>query len=357
TDIYYPWVLNPATPAAAATKGDNFRDNVEKIIIDNPVVGATYTIEICHKGTLQGGSQAYSMIVTGASSFAVAGAVTAPDALTALFSSDKTEGKNNEQITFTDASSKFTCSTPDITSWQWNFDVDGLGGASPSTFSGKNPPVVTFANSGIYKVRLMVSNGSNSSSYETEISIELANPTNFQVSNKVTNDAGINYVIDRVDLEWTDNSDEANFEVQRRENVTGSIYQIIATLPANQTTYSDNTILDGKEYVYRVRAMKGAFAPASSTQVFIRTVVIASLNNNLEQEFSIYPNPAKEKIFIQLGSSNTLQSVKILDTKGKIIALFNENTKEISISNLPQGLYLILVETSQGKAVRKLVIE
>ncbi|MFN3315903.1 MAG: GEVED domain-containing protein, partial [Raineya sp.] len=65
----FPWRLDPAAPANAATKGDNFRDNVEKIIIDNPVAGATYTITVSHKGTLKGSNpQAYSLIVTGISS-------------------------------------------------------------------------------------------------------------------------------------------------------------------------------------------------------------------------------------------------------------------------------------------------
>mgnify|MGYP003574937133 FL=1 len=62
---YLPWVLNPANPSATATKGDNFRDNVEQIYIADAVPGKTYTFTISHKGTLQRGSQAYSVIVTG----------------------------------------------------------------------------------------------------------------------------------------------------------------------------------------------------------------------------------------------------------------------------------------------------
>ncbi|RZK77437.1 MAG: T9SS type A sorting domain-containing protein, partial [Pedobacter sp.] len=62
---FLPWILNPANPAAAATKGDNFRDNVEQIYIADAVPGKTYTFTISHKGTLQRGSQAYSVVVTG----------------------------------------------------------------------------------------------------------------------------------------------------------------------------------------------------------------------------------------------------------------------------------------------------
>jgi subtilase family protein/GEVED domain-containing protein/type IX secretion system substrate protein len=62
---YYPWVLNPANPPAAATRGDNFRDNVEKVQVDSLVPGRTYTITITHKGVLARGSQAYSLLVSG----------------------------------------------------------------------------------------------------------------------------------------------------------------------------------------------------------------------------------------------------------------------------------------------------
>ncbi|MEX2596608.1 MAG: S8 family serine peptidase [Salibacteraceae bacterium] len=48
---YEPWILNPASPSSAATTGDNFRDNVEKIEIASPDPGF-YTIKIKHKGTL-----------------------------------------------------------------------------------------------------------------------------------------------------------------------------------------------------------------------------------------------------------------------------------------------------------------
>jgi hypothetical protein len=62
---YRPWILNPASPGDAATTGDNVLDNVEKVELPDVVPGATYTIEITHKGTLARGLQAYSLIASG----------------------------------------------------------------------------------------------------------------------------------------------------------------------------------------------------------------------------------------------------------------------------------------------------
>jgi hypothetical protein len=58
----FPWILNPAKVDAPATKGDNIRDNVEKIEFNNPNPRPYYVV-VSHKGTLQGGSQKYSMII------------------------------------------------------------------------------------------------------------------------------------------------------------------------------------------------------------------------------------------------------------------------------------------------------
>lgn len=63
TEINFPWKLQLSDVSAAAIKGDNTVDNVEKVEVDNAV--GTYTVQITHKGTLSGGNQAYSLIVSG----------------------------------------------------------------------------------------------------------------------------------------------------------------------------------------------------------------------------------------------------------------------------------------------------
>ncbi len=65
TGTWLPWTLNPEAPAGPAAAGDNIRDNVEQIRIENAVPGRMYTIRISHKGSLQNGSQTYSLIASG----------------------------------------------------------------------------------------------------------------------------------------------------------------------------------------------------------------------------------------------------------------------------------------------------
>jgi len=61
---YMPWVLNPAVPAAAASTGDNFRDNVEQVEVSGGGTGI-YTIEVSHKAILfNGENQDYTLIIS-----------------------------------------------------------------------------------------------------------------------------------------------------------------------------------------------------------------------------------------------------------------------------------------------------
>ncbi len=62
---FLPWVLNPAIPALSASRGNNITDNVERINIDSTIPGDTYTITVTHKGNLQRGQQAYSLMISG----------------------------------------------------------------------------------------------------------------------------------------------------------------------------------------------------------------------------------------------------------------------------------------------------
>jgi hypothetical protein len=60
---FLPWILDPSRPDQPATRGNNIRDNVEKIEITIPQPGL-YTLIISHKGTLRNNQQNFSLIVS-----------------------------------------------------------------------------------------------------------------------------------------------------------------------------------------------------------------------------------------------------------------------------------------------------
>lgn len=64
-----------------------------------------------------------------------------------------------------------------------------------------------------------------------------------------------------------------------------------------------------------------------------------------EIELDIYPNPASD--FLQIQSQSSILRVEILG-HGKLIALEATDSHRYSIEHLPNGLYTVLVETSDG---------
>ena len=58
-----------------------------------------------------------------------------------------------------------------------------------------------------------------------------------------------------ITLTWTDNSnDEMAFSIERKDNISAFVQ--IATAPANQTSYTDETAESGRTYIYKVGAIK-----------------------------------------------------------------------------------------------------
>jgi hypothetical protein len=65
SSTFLPFTLDPASPDALAVPGDNIRDNVEQIVINNPLPGQTYTLTVSHKGILKNSLQDYGLAVSG----------------------------------------------------------------------------------------------------------------------------------------------------------------------------------------------------------------------------------------------------------------------------------------------------
>jgi len=78
-----------------------------------------------------------------------------------------------------------------------------------------------------------------------------------------------------------------------------------------------------------------------------------------EDAFRVFPNPAKDRINLDLSMLNELRSVQLLTVAGqhlKQIAPGNLD-QPIDISDLPKGIYIIVVETAEGMLHKKFVKE
>ncbi len=72
---------------------------------------------------------------------------------------------------------------------------------------------------------------------------------------------------------------------------------------------------------------------------------------------SFYPNPATNgKIFIA-SKSNIAKEIAIYDVLGKKVFMITSASREINISSLSSGVYIIKIKEDENTATRKLIIK
>ncbi|MFN3757346.1 MAG: choice-of-anchor J domain-containing protein [Flavobacterium sp.] len=76
--------------------------------------------------------------------------------------------------------------------------------------------------------------------------------------------------------------------------------------------------------------------------------------------FQIYPNPAKEMVYIQSTSSETLSSIRLFNMLGKEVLQLNNihsTATQINLSGLPIGIYLMELTSESGTSSTQKVVK
>ena len=95
----------------------------------------------------------------------------------------------------------------------------------------------------------------------------------------------------------------------------------------------------------------------SSTSVMAQDGKPASkVQENTIEGLSFYPNPATGgKIYIST-KSNEDKQITIFDVLGKKVLQTTLSSRELNISSLSPGIYLIKIEEGDASATRKLIV-
>ena len=156
-------------------------------------------------------------------------------------------------------------------------------------------------------------------------------------------------------VDWTvaEQVNALSFAVQRSPN--GKDFTTIGTLPApgNKTNYSytDNKPLHSINY-YRLKMIdadgKFTYSP------------IKSVNNKTHLSISIYPNPVKDNLAVNLQSDMDAAVLLNISTVGgslvmqkRIASIDGNNTNQINIASLAKGNYLLTATSGDEKQVIK----
>ena len=272
---YYPWKLNSIDPTMPATRtGDNNLDNVELIRIDSPAAG-DYVITITHKGSLVTGSQNYSLVVTGvASNFAI------------VPTSDNVQLCSNQNAVYTFSYKQSGAGTT-------NFSAVGIpSGASvsfsPTSLSANGNVTMTVSNlssviPGEYNIGIVGNNGTES---ETRTRVLKIYNSTFTPSVLASPSNGFNGTSTTVNLDWQDDSNAENYNVQVSTSPT------FATTVVNEVIVDSNFIISGllqdTMYYWRIIPSNrcGTANASAATISSFRTGILACGNTFSATDFS-----------------------------------------------------------------------
>jgi V8-like Glu-specific endopeptidase len=77
---------------------------------------------------------------------------------------------------------------------------------------------------------------------------------------------------------------------------------------------------------------------------------------NNDSEISIFPNPAKDKIWVKNTGRSEIMQISVRDILGKILLCRNPPFSNIDLSSIPSGIYFVQVKTKYSIGIRKLII-
>lgn len=98
--------------------------------------------------------------------------------------------------------------------------------------------------------------------------------------------------------------------------------------------------------------------PITTNTVTTTVTALGTNEFNIENSFSLYPNPANASIAIGLKDGITVKDISIYNTLGQLVKAVDavENTSfSVDISDLNSGIYLIQIVSDKGKATKKFV--
>ena len=129
----------------------------------------------------------------------------------------------------------------------------------------------------------------------------------------------------------------------------------------SSVTHTANDLLINMDPVYVFNVTKAAVG-AMLHFAIANTSVLSNETFNLDNQISVYPNPAKDNLYINKGNLDTENyTVKIVDVNGKKVSekefTNSQLVEELPVSELSAGIYMCVISTENKQIFKKIIIE
>jgi photosystem II stability/assembly factor-like uncharacterized protein len=166
-------------------------------------------------------------------------------------------------------------------------------------------------------------------------------------------------------LEWEALTGILEYEVNFASDANFTDMLAHDIIPATEDSYIVPIVLDKEaRYYWRVKAINGLDSSDwSSVWSFVTLPPVGIDEPGLAGQLNIYPNPVKDKLYIQLADKKSLDiSITITDLLGKTV--FNKTfgletqyqTEAIDVSSLKEGIYMLRLSDGTSIYTRKIII-
>jgi trimeric autotransporter adhesin len=148
-------------------------------------------------------------------------------------------------------------------------------------------------------------------------------------------------------LNWSTASEKNNrgFSIEKAEQGS-STWSVIGFIngKGNSNTVNTYSFIDGGAFAqsevvyYRIKQTDN-----NGTASYSQIITLRSSKAINEAQVRVYPNPARDNIYVDLNAGLTNTSIEVLDSYGKLVARENVNgaTNSVELSTLPPGVYLL----------------
>jgi hypothetical protein len=146
--------------------------------------------------------------------------------------------------------------------------------------------------------------------------------------------------------------------------ITGLTGGTFSSMPAGLSLNASNGLIDVSASTLNTFTVTYTTAGACPNTSSVSVQITASLGvqeNVLEANIGLYPNPNNGNFILSYLGQEKLTQLTIFDVTGKRIQTISLNTfnqsKEISLTDLAQGMYLVNIESENSSTTKRMVIK
>jgi hypothetical protein len=130
------------------------------------------------------------------------------------------------------------------------------------------------------------------------------------------------------------------------------------TILTGQGTDSITVVWNGGVPTGTVEVVAGNGSGCDQTETLAITSIVASIFETSVLNTRIYPNPSTGVFNIELDTKDMV-NLSVLDLSGKVVYTeqYAGSTHRLDLSQLVSGIYLLTLQTTEGHAISKLIVE